>query len=132
MGCSLVPDFWTSTDSGKVCFAAVASDEHCLSTGGQYHKEVGGSWCHFPDKMSAPGNAGGFHGCCVDTLQPGSEWVLVAKLADFGLALGRDAGLRTEFIALIRSREKMHGEVVRAETWHGSSNKGISNRSNRI
>lgn len=96
-------NFWISSDSGKVCFAAIPSDEHALAMGGQYHKDVGGSWKHFLASGDAPGNVGGFHGCCVDTLQPGSEWMLVVKLSDFGMALGRDAGLRAEFAALVRT-----------------------------
>lgn len=90
-------DLWVSTDSGSVCFAPAAA-----APPGQYHKAVGEEWrCYEPG--SAPGNAGGFHCCCVDTAQPGASWSLVAKLADFGLALGRDAGLRVEFAALVRN-----------------------------
>lgn len=99
-----VPDLWVSTDTGKVCFAPVAAKSKlAVSEAGQHHKEVGGEWCHFTDVEQAPGNLGGFHCCCVDTLQPGTDWTLVAKLADFGLVLGREAGLRVEFAALVRN-----------------------------
>lgn len=98
----LVPDFWVSTDTGKICFAPLADGAGQVSQHGQYHKTVGGEWQHFPTASRAPGNVGGFHACTVDTGQPGTSWTLIAKLADFGLALGRDAGLRTEFAALVR------------------------------
>eukprot|EP00929_Paragymnodinium_shiwhaense_P014721 TRINITY_DN122678_c0_g1_i1.p1 TRINITY_DN122678_c0_g1~~TRINITY_DN122678_c0_g1_i1.p1 ORF type:complete len:371 (+),score=64.53 TRINITY_DN122678_c0_g1_i1:105-1217(+) len=94
---SLEPDFWVSTDTGKLCFAP-AQDAQA----GQYHK-ADISWQCFTDASEAPGNAGGVHGCCIDTQLPNSQWTLVAKLADFGLALGRDAGVRVEFAALVRN-----------------------------
>lgn len=99
-------DYWVSTDTGKVCVAAVdpSSSSTAPVEGGQYHKEVGDDWRRFAAADAhAPGNVGGFHCCCVDTAQPDSSWSLVAKLADFGLALGRDAGARVEFTALVRN-----------------------------
>mmetsp|Transcript_145909 Transcript_145909/g.254550 ORF Transcript_145909/g.254550 Transcript_145909/m.254550 type:complete len:311 (+) Transcript_145909:47-979(+) len=97
------PDFWVSTDTGRVCFAAVPEVGHDLSEPGQYHKMVGGTWQCFHDTVAAPGNVGGVHGCSIETSQPAAQWTLVAKLADYGLVLGRDAGLRTEFAALVRN-----------------------------
>jgi len=103
----LYPDFWVSTDTGKLCFVLVPDTGHALSEPGQYHKEVGGAWVRFADAMEAPGNCGGSHSCCIgivgDASGAASEWTLVAKLADFGQVLGRDAGLRTEFAALVRN-----------------------------
>lgn len=103
---SFSPDFWCSTDCGKVCFLPM-SDSSTSSTGsslgmGQYHKAVGEEWQCYGAKTS-PGNVGGFHSCCVDTGQPGSDWTLVARLADFGSALDRSAGIRVEFAALVRN-----------------------------
>eukprot|EP00444_Apocalathium_aciculiferum_P011162 CAMPEP_0183475776 /NCGR_PEP_ID=MMETSP0370-20130417/165364_1 /TAXON_ID=268820 /ORGANISM="Peridinium aciculiferum, Strain PAER-2" /LENGTH=372 /DNA_ID=CAMNT_0025668593 /DNA_START=89 /DNA_END=1203 /DNA_ORIENTATION=- len=114
----LEPDFWVSTDTGKVCFAALEATPSASSPSssgpaahvdrpGQYHKEVGGPWQHFASSPEAPGDRGGFH-CCVVSAGPAAaprsapSWTLVAKLADFGLAMGRDAGLRVEFAALVR------------------------------
>eukprot|EP00931_Biecheleriopsis_adriatica_P068339 TRINITY_DN42309_c0_g1_i1.p1 TRINITY_DN42309_c0_g1~~TRINITY_DN42309_c0_g1_i1.p1 ORF type:complete len:306 (-),score=59.49 TRINITY_DN42309_c0_g1_i1:319-1236(-) len=94
-----LPDFWVSSDAGKVCFAPVEGG--CPP--GQYHKHVDGDWQRWATAEGAPGNVGGFHGCCIDTGQPGSQWTLVARLADFGLVMGRDAGLRVEFAALVRN-----------------------------
>ncbi|CAJ1339757.1 unnamed protein product [Effrenium voratum] len=94
------PDYWCSSDAGKICFVPVSAAMKCAP--GQYHKRVGEDWNHYRD-ASAPGNLGGFHCCCVDTEQPGSNWTLVARLADFGLVLNRDAGVRVEFAALVRN-----------------------------
>lgn len=105
------PDFWVSTDTGKVCFAALQSIGATSSTStpgagqeqGQFHKEVGESWHHFAHgSKEIPGDVGGFHCCCVDTGKPDAAWTLVAKLADFGQVMGRDAGMRVEFAALVR------------------------------
>lgn len=104
---SLSPDFWCSSDSGKICFLPLSecssmSSRSSFPGAGQYHKAVGDEWrCHAP--LTSPGNVGGFHSCCVDTLQPGSQWILVARLADFGSVLDRSAGVRVEFAALVRS-----------------------------
>lgn len=99
----LSPDFWVSTDTGKVCFAPVPEvGGGALREVGQHYKEVGGDWRLFPNTAEAPGNIGGFHACCARTSQTGTAWTLVAKLSDFGLVLGRDAGLRVEFAALVR------------------------------
>lgn len=96
------PDFWCSSDSGKVCFLPVSDALAELVLPGQYHKAVGEDWrCY--DALGRPGNVGGFHGCCVDTGQPGSDWTLVARLADFGWVLDRAAGIRVEFAALVRN-----------------------------
>jgi len=94
---SLACDFWVSTDVGKISFSD-ADARH-----GQYHKAIGSEWQHYADVLEAPGNVGGFHACCVDTGQPDARWTLVAKLADFGIVLGRDAGVRVEFAALVRN-----------------------------
>ncbi|CAE7905676.1 STR6, partial [Symbiodinium necroappetens] len=94
------PDYWCSSDAGKICFIPVPEGLQCRP--GQYHKAVGEGWQHFSHISRAPGNVGGFHSCCIDTAQPGSSWTLVARLADFGLVLGRDAGVRVEFAALVR------------------------------
>lgn len=101
-------DYWVSSDTGKVCFAAVPCHAWDSLATGQYYKEADApSWAHFEGgENPAPGNDGGFHCCCVDTgrQDPGSEeWTLVAKLSDFGMVLGREAGLRVEFAALVRS-----------------------------
>eukprot|EP00434_Breviolum_minutum_P033860 symbB.v1.2.029959.t1/scaffold3328.1/size58959/4 len=99
---SFCPDFWCSSDSGKVCFLAVSHDMvQKTASSGQYHKDVGKDWQLYEAK--APGNVGGFHSCCVDTGQPGSDWTLVARLADFGCVLDRTAGVRVEFAALVRN-----------------------------
>ena len=95
------PDFWCSSDAGKICFIPVPEFLNCQP--GQYHKAVGEGWQHFGHISRAPGNIGGFHSCCIDTGQPGSSWTLVARLADFGLVLGRDSGVRVEFAALVRN-----------------------------
>lgn len=71
------------------------------ASSGQYHKDVGKDWQLYEGK--APGNVGGFHSCCIDTGQPGSDWTLVARLADFGCVLDRTAGVRVEFAALVRN-----------------------------
>lgn len=103
---SFSPDFWCSTDCGKVCFHPVSdssTSSKASSLGmGQYHKAVGEEWQCYGAKTS-PGNVGGFHSCCVDTGQPRSDWTLVARLADFGSALDRSAGIRVEFAALVRN-----------------------------
>lgn len=88
---AVAADFWCSSDSGKICFVPVSLES------GQYHKPVGEGW-----RLGSPGNVGGFHGCCIDTGQVGSDWTLVARVADFGLVLDRAAGLRVEFAALVR------------------------------
>lgn len=98
------PDFWISTDTGKLVFASVAEGDAALpGLPGQHYKPVGKAWEHCADVTAAPGNVGGFHCCCVDTSQPGTRWTLVARLADFGVVVGREAGLRVEFAALVRS-----------------------------
>ena len=98
-----VADFWCSSDSGKTCFLPVSDAVAQRILPGQYHKAVGEDWRFYSDGVASPGNVGGFHGCCVDTGQPGSTWTLVARLADFGLVLDRAAGVRVEFAALVRN-----------------------------
>lgn len=96
-------DYWVSCDSGHTCFAPLLSADNgrpcAFAEQGQFHREVGGVWrsCE-----RSPGNAGGFHCGVVDTGQAMTTWTLVAKLADFGLVLGREAGLRVEMAALVR------------------------------
>ena len=100
---SVSPDFWCSSDCGKVCFLPVSeSMSSSKSLVGQYHKAVGEEWqCYGP--TTSPGNVGGFHSCCIDTQQPGSRWTLAARLADFGSVLDRSAGVRVEFAVLVRN-----------------------------
>lgn len=98
----LTPDYWVSSDSGRLCFAPAPVGE-ALSGAGQYHKAVGEEWSCYSGASDAPGNDGGFHCCTIDAGAPGDEWTLVAKLADFGVVLGRESGLRVEFSALVRS-----------------------------
>lgn len=98
-------DYWVSSDTGQVCFAAVPSDglESCAV--GQHFKDADSrSWRHYTGHDPAPGNEGGFHSCCIDVghSRDGVNWTLVAKLSDFGLVLGKQAGLRVEFAALVR------------------------------
>lgn len=101
----LASDFWVSTDTGKLCFAPVSGPGSATqaSEPGQYYRKVDGIWQRCVALADTPGNVGGFHCCCIDTLQPGTDWALVAKLSDFGIVLGRDSGLRVEFAALVRN-----------------------------
>lgn len=95
------PEYCVSSDTGRICFAPVSGRSETVQ--GQYHKTVTESWRSFTQQSEAPGNVGGFHGCCIDTGQPGTRWILVARLADFGMVMGREAGLRVEFAALVRN-----------------------------
>lgn len=97
------PQYWVSTDVGKICFAAVQK-ECGLFLPGQYYKPVDGEWEHFAGAKAAPRNVGGSHACCIDLgAQTNSTWTLAAKLSDYGLVLGREGGLRVEFAALVRN-----------------------------
>lgn len=101
-GSRIAPDYWVSSDSGRICFAPAPTGE-ALAGAGQHHKAIGDEWSCYSDAADAPGNDGGFHCCTIDVGMPEEQWTLVAKLADFGVVLGRESGLRVEFSALVRS-----------------------------
>eukprot|EP00397_Hematodinium_sp_SG-2012_P034152 GEMP01036586.1.p1 GENE.GEMP01036586.1~~GEMP01036586.1.p1 ORF type:complete len:278 (+),score=49.27 GEMP01036586.1:124-957(+) len=84
---------FVTTDVGKICFVPVTKE----AARGQYLAYDGKTSAGAPALRSASS-----HFVVVDTEQPDSTWIQLAKVSDFGFVLEREAGRRVEFLTLVR------------------------------